>query len=126
MNLQLLFADDAVVVERFDDRLVGALGDLGIDFPFFLDDADRPLGIFFGVAQATIERSDDFLDFLRVLLDALIGRAVAVARELDDVADKRHFVVTLAPEHGDSRHRNDDCADGSGAERSHARPSAPI
>ena len=46
---------------------------------------------------------------------------VAVARELDHVADKRNFVVTLALEQGDGRHRNDDRADGSGSERGHAR-----
>src|SRR5438309_4676494 len=56
-----------------------------------------------------------------MFLDALIGRAIAIARELDDVADERHFVVTFPFEHRDRGYRNDDRAYRPGAKRRHAR-----
>src|SRR6476660_5436712 len=81
MNFQLLFTDDAVVVERLHDRLIRAFRNLRIHLPFFLNNTNSAGGILFGVAQAPIERAHDFFYFLRVVLNALIRRAITIARK---------------------------------------------
>ncbi len=120
MDLELLLADDAVLVKRFDDGSVGPFGDLRIDFPFALDDCDGSFGILFGVAQAAIERAHNFLDFLRMFFDALLGRGVTIARELDHVADERDFVEAFALENRVRSVGHDDGADRSRSKRRHA------
>src|SRR4030095_14321599 len=101
--------------ERFDDRAVGFFGDFRIDLPLFLNDTDGALGVFLGVSKPSIESSHTLFDSLRVLLDALLGGGVAIARELDDVADKRDFVESFALEDRDGGHGNDDRSDRAGS-----------
>src|SRR5258705_3521415 len=121
MDLQLLLSDDAVVVQPFDNRAIGLPGNFRIDLPLRLNYPDRPLRIIFCVTQAAIERPHDFFHFLRVLAEALIGGAVAIAREFDHVADERHFVVTFPSKHRYGGHRNNDRAYRPGTKCRHAR-----
>src|SRR4029079_18957295 len=39
MNFELLLTDNAVLVERLDDRLIRIFGNIGVYFPFFLNDS---------------------------------------------------------------------------------------
>src|SRR5262249_38027975 len=91
MNLQLLFTDNAVVVERLDDGLIRTFGNPTVDFPFSLDDIDGAGGIFLRIAKTAIERPYDLLYFLWMFLNALIRGAIAVACEFYHIADEGDF-----------------------------------
>src|SRR6185312_10641510 len=43
MNFELLLTYNTVVVQRLDDRLIRTFGNIGVHFPFFLNDSDRAL-----------------------------------------------------------------------------------
>jgi hypothetical protein len=88
VHFKLLFADNAVFIESFDDRAVGLVRDLRIDFPLPLYYTGGSFGIFLSISKSSIERSDDSFDFLWMLLDALLGSGVAITGKLDHVPDE--------------------------------------
>src|SRR5439155_179389 len=58
------------------------------DFPYLLNNPIRPLGIFLGGKEAPVHCPQDLLYLLWIFLDTVVRSGMAVARELDLVADE--------------------------------------